>query len=192
MRQNLVLVGLVVVLVAMPATAEVYNVSLPLEPSGFMPSNVAVPFTFDVGTALVSVNSISIDWAGAIRPAIDYWGEPLANTIKAALNAPPGSSAQAFSPETPASAIPVPFDTVSAFEVTPAGTWDFLLSGSGSGYFFYYYPTTWPIGYPPQQTGGASLDRATLVIDAVPVPEPATAGLLAAAAGAFCLSRRRH
>jgi len=153
--------------------AETFTV--PLNVSGNYNGN-STPFSFDLGTALSEVHSVSFVCAGRITAGVDWYDEPFSWNFVALLE-PETSFIIAYGPLAGAATYPnpEPFSWQSEFNLY-SGDWNFLLDGIASGEVGFPIvggkapgPQVYPTGY---------IDSASIVVDATVIPEPATFLLL--------------
>lgn len=176
---------------ALPASGTTFTVPLP-ELVGAYPAGTSRYFSFDLGMALVSVQSVAIEWQGSILAG--YGTAPISSDLIAVIGQEtPRASYWAISPRVGASTYPQPepFSAQTHFlHLSGATGWNLLLDGQASGYVHIDPLVSVPEVPPPIQPYGW-LDSATLVIEATPVPEPGI-GLLTAFAGLALLRCARR
>lgn len=162
---------------------------VPLDVDGFYNGGDTVNFEFDLGTALTEVQSARFICSGSITAGLDYWGDPVSCRFEARLltgvNYMFARSPYAGASEWPD---PEPFSCDSVFNPAAGATWDFLLDGHTEGCVFLWGPEG-PISYPPQSNSSGTITSASIIIEATPVPEPATLFFLGL--GAAMLRKRK-
>lgn len=161
---------------------------IPLDVDGFYNGGQEVSFEFDLGTTLTEVQSARFIGSGSITAGLDYWGDPVSVQFEARLLT--GINYMyARGPYAGASTWPdpEPFDCDSVFNPAFGATWDFLLDGHAEVCVLLWGPTG-PISYPPQLNSSGTITSASIIIEATPVPEPAT--LLLLGLGAVILRKR--
>jgi len=132
---------------------------------------------FDLGVEFVDIDSVYIDWSGEITAGLAVLDDnpdepfPLDVAISAYLDIPIDAGTSVWGgggtyPE------PEPFDCQSDFELFGLGTWSGLLDGQAT--IWLYYEGLIIIGGRYIESGSIVLDRATLRVEGVIVPEPAT------------------
>lgn len=165
---------------------------VPLDVSGTYRTNVDIQlFSFDLGTALSEVHSVTIASDGLITAGVDHDGVPFSWDLEAYLytdsSGPFDSSLVALMARGGESTYPdpEPFSTRNPFLTD---NWDFLLDGKASGSVFPFLMGI-VVGYEPQAMPEFTINNASLIIDAEPVPEPAT--LLFLGLGAILLRKKK-
>jgi len=147
-------------------------------PTGFDFNSPYWMADFDLGVVFTEITNVYIDWSGEITAGLailyDNPNEPF--SLDVGIGASLGGSpyprfAQVWGGEA-TYPDPEPFDHLSEFELLGTTTWSDLLDGQG----------TITIGYTEfimlfgryVEHGFVNLTKATLVVDGVIVPEPAT------------------
>jgi hypothetical protein len=173
-RLKIVLAVLCCVLVAIfsgTVYADIYLV--PLDVNGFYGYLDKVDFNIDLGVQFTQINEVRIQAQGSIT-AVDAPGF-LYFSLPAAVDKIWYLSGPVIYPSSPPVSVPFSMDT--PFLSGNGATWDFLLDGTADGYVVLVtgmpYADEGPI---PNITG--YIDSAFLLIDAVPVPEPATISVI--------------
>ena len=168
-------------------------VELPLAAEGEYSSGSLWTTDFDFGVTFTDISHVYIDWSGEIMAGLAVQGligppDPLPKDvgIKAYLSPPIGASTTVWGGEA-TYPDPEPFDLWSEFELSGSETWSGLLDGQGT-IQIYYAELIIADGYYVEH-GSVALNSATLVVDGVPVPEPAT--LLLVGAGFLSLLRNK-
>ena len=170
---SIILLAVLIALIALAKTAtcqaQTFTVPLPQVTGNYPapPGYYDKYFSFDLGTTLSQVNSVTFVCSGTITCPqssnffMSFTGHPslMAGTTFAGAATYPN---------------PEPFSSQTAF--SSGANWNFLLDGKAAGYValnLFFSPPEDPL--PSQPIG--TIDSASLVIDAV-VPEPATLLLL--------------
>jgi hypothetical protein len=170
------------------ATVKADTFVIPLDVNGFYSGGQEVNFELDLGTALTEVVSARFICQGSVTAGLDYWGAPLSDQFEARLltginymyaDGPLVGAGTWPDPE--------PFSCDSAFNPAFGATWDFLLDGHTAGCVL-LNGVCGPISYPPQLNSCGTITSASIIIEAIPVPEPATILLLSL--GGLALLRR--
>jgi len=146
---------------------------------------------FDLGVEFVEISSVYMDWSGEItaglatnllKPGPQPF--PLDVFICAYLDIPirAGTSVQGGGDTYP---VPEPFDHQSDFKLW--GSWSGLMDGQATIWLYYNELVGPYLTY--VESGLVYLERVTLVVDGVIVPEPAS--LLLLSLGGFLLRKKR-
>jgi len=179
MKTAIITVVIAITLLGASSLAEADIFELPLAAEGEYDFNS--PYwtaDFDLSVTFTDISNVYIDWAGEITAALVIFDDnpgmdpaPFGVGIVAAIGTPPNwrhtgvvSGGGAAYPE------PEPFDLRSEFEF---GTmpWSELFDGQGTIGIEYTEPIIFGTYV---EHGSVVLNSATLIVDGVPVPEPAT------------------
>ncbi len=163
---------------------------VPLAVTGHYPYGPEeVPFEFDLGIALSEVLEVRFGAVGLIMAGEGlYTGCLVEQHFEAYLDAEAGIWVAA-TPSLGAATWPWPAPFAGEFEFGPSGgaTWDFLLDGHATGQVSLEEVLFGPMF---EQPPWGELESASLIIEAAPIPEPATLSLLALS-GLFITRRWR-
>jgi hypothetical protein len=130
---------------------------------------------FDLGVTFMEISNVYIDWAGEITGGLAMLYSnpeepfPFDVSINAYLDMPVDAGVSIWGGEAtyPNSE---PFDCQLDFELFGLGSWSDLLEGQGTIWFFYEELIIIKGSY--IESGSIVLDRANLIVEGVPVPEP--------------------
>jgi len=147
--------------------------SVPLNVNGYYTFQDLVDFNIDIGVQLAQINEVRFQAQGDIT-AVDAPG-----LFECTFIAAPAKWQHSYSPEIPPSSPPVSvsFDCDATFISSNGATWDFLLDGQANGYVRLITSVAYFPEFPPDDITG-NINSASLLIDATPVPEPASLALL--------------
>ena len=156
-------------------------VELPLAAEGVYTSGSLWTTDFDFGTTFISISNVYMDWSGEITAGLAELDSnpdepfPLEVGIYAYLSSPIGARTTVWGGEATYPA-PEAFDVLSEFQLSGAGSWSGLLDGQGTISIYYTALIITDGRY--VQPGSIVLNNTSLIVDGVPVPEPATIILL--------------
>ena len=151
-------------LLTVAASAKTFTVALDL--SGY--PNIQ----FDIGRRFSAIQSVTFTCSGTMLAGLDHYGQPFSGQVVLWLRANPGYKI-AEGPLAGQSTYPAaePFTGQSSFRSLIGATWDFLLDGTGDGWFeiepSLFLPEQQPLSLP-----SAAIGSAALIIEATPVPTP--------------------
>lgn len=173
---------MLVMVIGLAGTAGATIVELPLAAQGVYDFNQSYWTTdFDLGVTFTEISNVYIDWSGTITAALVIFDNdpgmdpvPISVGIRAAIGSPPnwrhtdvwGGAATYPAPE--------PFDYRSEF-IYGAMLWSELFDGQGTIGIQYTEPIIFGTYV---DHGSVVLNSASLIVDGVVVPEPATFLLL--------------
>ena len=143
---------------------------VPLNVNGYYEFGDSINFDIDLGVQLSEIYEVRFLSEGNIT-ALDAPGLFECTLIAGTTQRQNAYTTEIFDPE------PTSFDSNASFVSSNNATWDFLLDGNANGYVRLITSVVYPPEFPPENITG-NITSASLLIDAMPVPEPATILLL--------------